>query len=134
MARRSTCCSAKRLRPIASGTPHGSSDQHPLHRSRRVSDDLSTLQRDFAASLRNANSELDVARWMVGDAASIERRMAIYRSNVQAAIGKALTAAYPVVWRILSVDFFDALTRAFLKLTPSTSGDLGDYGERFGPF
>jgi hypothetical protein len=96
--------------------------------------ELLALQQDFAAALRDAAATPRVARWLAGDATQVERRVAIYRANAAAAIAKALAAAYPVVRRVVGDEFFDGLARAFRCGTPSTSGDLGDYGAGFADF
>jgi hypothetical protein len=58
---------------------------------------LLEIQRDIAASLRDANMLSRAGRWLAGDPALVERRLAIYRANVAASAARALGAAYPVV-------------------------------------
>jgi len=96
--------------------------------------ELLAVQSDFAAALRDRARAGDAARWLAGDPAQAEARLAIYRANVAASIERALGAAYPVVRQVVGEEFFDALARAYLADHPSTSGDLGEYGERFADF
>ena len=51
-----------------------------------------------------------------------------------AAADKALSAAYPVIRQVVGAEFFHALAREYQRGTPSTSGDLFDYGAAFAPF
>jgi len=96
--------------------------------------ELLTLQMDVIAALRDAGADARAARWLAGDPAHLERRLAIYRANMLASAEKALSAAYPVSRQVVGDDFFRGLARAFQRETPSTSGDLGDYGIGFPDF
>ncbi|HEY4065631.1 MAG TPA: DNA-binding domain-containing protein [Burkholderiaceae bacterium] len=96
--------------------------------------ELLAIQQDFAAALRDAGAAPRTERWLAGDAALVARRLAIYRANVAASAAKALAAAYPIVRQIVGDDFFDGLARAYLRATPSTSGDLTEYGADFSRF
>ncbi len=96
--------------------------------------ELLRFQQDFAASLRDRQRTAETRRWLVGDAATVDARVAIYRANMQAAAEKALSAAYPVVQQAVGDEFFGGLARAFQHGTPSASGDLGDYGTDFHAF
>ena len=96
--------------------------------------ELLQFQLEFAASLRNAPRSEAMRRWLAGDASHVERRVAIYRANMVAAADKALSAAYPVIRQVVGAEFFHALAREYQRGTPSTSGDLFDYGATFAPF
>lgn len=65
---------------------------------------------------------------------SAERRLAIYRNNVFANLREALGAVYPVVERLVGAEFFAHAANAFIRESPSTSGDIEDYGEEFADF
>lgn len=60
--------------------------------------------------------------------------LAIYRNNVLANYRKALRETYPVILRLIGADCFDQAADAYARATPSRSGDLYDFGERFGEF
>ena len=96
--------------------------------------ELLQFQLEFAASLRHAPRSEAMRRWLAGDASHVERRVAIYRANMVAAADKALSAAYPVIRQVVGAEFFHALAREYQRGTPSTSGDLFDYGATFAPF
>ena len=95
---------------------------------------LLALQADFAAALRDRDRVVDAGRWLAGDAPAAERRMAIYRANMVAAADKALSSAYPVVRQAVGEGFFHGLAREYQRATPSTSGDLADFGSAFSDF
>lgn len=96
--------------------------------------ELLDIQRGLASSLHDADAAPRAERWLMGDAVLIERRLAIYRANVAAAVTMALGAAYPVVRQVVGEAFFDGLARAYQRLVPSTSGDLFDHGAAFAGF
>jgi hypothetical protein len=96
--------------------------------------ELLAIQSDFGASLRDADLSAQAARWLAGDVALAGQRLAIYRANMVAAADKALSAAYPVVRRVVGEEFFHGLARAYQRETPSDSGDLFDFGAGFASF
>jgi len=96
--------------------------------------ELLDIQRDLAISLHDVDAAWRAGRWLTGDAALIEQRLAIYRANVAAAATKALVAAYPVIQQVVGEAFFDGLARAYQRVAPSTSGDLSDHGASFAEF
>jgi len=68
------------------------------------------------------------------DAASGSPRMQVYRANVFGNWSAALAGAYPVVRAIVGAEFFEMLARDYSRASPSTSGDLHDYGAQLAPF
>ena len=82
---------------------------------------LAGLQRDFMESL-------------FATGAPRRAGLEVYRRNVLANLGAALAATYPVVRRLVGDAFFDEAARQFASRTPSTSGDLHEYGAGFGQF
>ncbi len=58
----------------------------------------------------------------------------IYRRAILGTLVRALGAIHPVCKRLVGDEFFDAMSRVYARQTPSTSPDLGDYGESFGAF
>lgn len=73
-------------------------------------------------------------RFLAGEEALVERRLAIYRANVTANAVKALAAAYPVVQQVVGEVFFAGLARVYRHEAPSSSGDLSEYGDGFARF
>ena len=96
--------------------------------------ELLALQSDFASALRDAGRTAATGRWLAGDAGHVDRRVAIYRANMVAAADKALSAAYPVTRQVVGDEFFHGLAREYQRGTPSTSGDLNDFGATFAGF
>ena len=96
--------------------------------------ELLAIQCDIAGALRDAGHTPRAAAWLAGDASLVGQRLAIYRANVAASVGKALAAAYPVIRQVVGDEYFDGLTRACLRVVPSASGDLHDYGADFAGF
>lgn len=96
--------------------------------------ELHDIQWAFAAAVRDREHEPAAARCLVGDDALVARRLAIYRANMVASADKALAAAYPVVRQAVGEEFFRGLAREHLRRTPSTSGDLTEFGAGFDVF
>ena len=96
--------------------------------------ELLDLQTGFAAALRDADQAGATRRWLAGDAAHVERRVAIYRANMVAAADKALSSAYQVIRQLVGEEFFHGLAREYQRGTPSTSGDLTGFGASFDRF
>ena len=96
--------------------------------------ELLALQSDFATALRDASRTPTAERWLAGDAGHVDRRVAIYRTNMVAAADKALSAAYPVIRQVVGDEFFHGLAREYQRGTPSASGDLNEFGATFAEF
>jgi hypothetical protein len=60
--------------------------------------------------------------------------VAVYRRAVRENRLAALAAAYPVVRRLVGEAFFREAVACYARAYPSTSGDLGLFGERMGDF
>ena len=60
--------------------------------------------------------------------------LAVYRRNVLESFRGALAATYPVVERLVGPAFFAEAARRFALESPSTSGDLAEYGADFAAF
>ncbi len=84
-------------------------------------DSLATLQSGFAASLLSAEKVAD-------------RRFFVHRNNVKASLGAALAARFPVVLRLVGVEFFRAMAVVFVERHPPRSPVLAAYGAGFGDF
>lgn len=94
---------------------------------------LLELQHSFARGVFDADPE--IAALLLGacgqDGAA---GLAIYRNNVLANYRNALHETYPVILRLIGTDCFDQAADAYVRATPSLSGDLYDFGEHFGDF
>ena len=99
-----------------------------------LSPSLATLQATMTAAIHQRSDESTAQPLLVGDASTISDRLAIYRGNMVANLGSALQAAYPVCQQLVGNEFFAALAREYWRQTPSTDGDLGEYGAIFPDF
>ena len=96
--------------------------------------DLGELQGGFAAALVDPGQLPTAAHLMAGDSTIAADRLAIYRGNALANARKALSGAYPVIERLVGAEFFEGLSREYLRRHPSRSGDLNEYGDAFASF
>ncbi len=60
--------------------------------------------------------------------------LALYARTIRTNYRRALSATFGVVKRVVGEAFFHAAADAYAARHPSTSGDLGDFGDRFGEF
>ncbi|MGE5625634.1 MAG: putative DNA-binding domain-containing protein [Bacillota bacterium] len=65
---------------------------------------------------------------------SAERRLQVYRHNMESALSAALEAVYPVTRSLVGGEFFAAAARAYIAANPSHSGNIQDYGGAFPKF
>jgi putative oxidoreductase len=99
-----------------------------------MANSLARTQRDIGAALHDVTAAGQATRWLAGDNALGLRRLALYRSNVDAAAAKALAAAHPVIRQLVGDEFFDALASAYRREHPSRYGDLNEFGESLADF
>ena len=79
--------------------------------------------------------DLPVPVGIVGpDGLPSPRRFAVYRNNVVVGLIDTLLAAYPVVARLVGVEFFRAMARSFIAANPPTSPVMLNYGGGFADF
>ena len=62
------------------------------------------------------------------------RRFNVYRNNVFHSLSNVLEAQFPVVKRLLGVEFFRAVARAYIREQPPQSPVLMEYGAGFAGF
>jgi Putative DNA-binding domain len=62
------------------------------------------------------------------------KRYNVYRNNVTVSLINALAAIYPAVQRITGVEFFRAMARFHIRVTPPESPLLFEYGRQFPDF
>lgn len=60
--------------------------------------------------------------------------LAVYRNNYRVGLMEMLAIVYPIVQQLLGAEFFGALSREFVRATPSHSGNLHRYGAGFADF
>lgn len=92
---------------------------------------LLDLQHRFAEALAAADGRMLEGLVEVGRFSTLER-LAVYRNNHVSTLLRTLEAGFPVVHRLLGSEDFGTLTAHYVGLVPSVSGNLNDYGDRFG--
>ena len=63
-----------------------------------------------------------------------EARLAIYRNNMFGGLGQALRILYPAVFSLVGESFFGKLAEVYIRMNPSTCGDLAEFGDSFPDF
>ena len=61
-------------------------------------------------------------------------RFAVYRNNVIASLVDALADSFPVTQALVGTDFFRAMAREFVRISPPSSPVLACYGQDFSGF
>jgi hypothetical protein len=92
---------------------------------------LPEIQRMFAHAVFD-DAATDLMSEIAGEAA--QRRIAVYRRTVFANLRGALQGVYPVLLRLVGLEFFASAATAFIKAVPSRSGDLHRFGMEFPSF
>lgn len=105
---------------------------------------LHDLQQQFSAALLGAegesaktsptNTNFNVEEIIVSDVIKSQQRLNIYRNNVNISLREALSAVYPVVNLLVGDEFFKSMAYKYIKLHPSLSGNLHDFGKHFSEF
>ena len=93
---------------------------------------LHEIQTAFAAALidgdKNATSRIRAGNL------SAERRLEIYRHNVMSNLRGVLKDIYPVIFKIVGEAFFWHAADQFIRIHPSNSGDLNQFGDGWPAF
>jgi hypothetical protein len=94
---------------------------------------LRDLQLRFAEALFDGTDDRVEAQ-IVANGLPVAERVEIYRNNLRAGFIKALAIGFPVVERLVGVDYFRQLALDFLRACPSRAGNLHHIGGPFVPF
>lgn len=94
---------------------------------------LRELQRAFAAGVYDETAEPPLHR-MRADGIPASERFSVYRNNVHVSLADALAAVYPVVEKLVGALFFRQTARQYLRVHPSATGNLHDFGGEFAAF
>lgn len=90
---------------------------------------LCKFQQAFMAAIYQQPGALPASEVQPSTQLSAKARLAIYQDSVASALIDALIDVYPVCRRLLGEEFFDAMAQRYVAQTPSTSADIGDYGQ-----
>jgi len=91
------------------------------------------LQKRFSLALLDRTRGMPLGIRSVGQERP-ERRFNIYRNNVFVSLIEALVARFPVCHALVEDEFFRAMARVFIELSPPCSPVLMTYGDDFGDF
>ena len=94
---------------------------------------LRELQRGFAQSVFGWEQPLGI-RSAPGEKPDASDRLAVYRNNMFSNLKEALRDVYPVVEKLVGEAFFLHAAHQFIRLYPSASGDLHQFGKGFAGF
>jgi hypothetical protein len=94
---------------------------------------LRELQRAFADAIL-AREPLAFAPYARAGALAAEERVQLYQNNVFISLTAALADVYPVVQRLVGEEFFAFAARRYVRLHPSRSGNLHDFGRELPGF
>ncbi|HZM37444.1 MAG TPA: DNA-binding domain-containing protein [Burkholderiales bacterium] len=83
---------------------------------------LRDTQEEFAAALLGAGPH------------RFDRRLQVYRNNVLVSLSQALADVYPVLVRLVGMEYFFQAARRFVRQHPSRSGNLHDFGGELARF
>jgi hypothetical protein len=95
---------------------------------------LREAQDVFARGLFDASDTAVLAHLAGARGMEAAAGLAVYRNNTFSNYRGALREAYPVVLRLVGEDFFARAADDFIRIAPSTFGDVNAYGAGFGDF
>jgi len=97
---------------------------------------LQELQQAFMKVLIDPNADVHQLLSTIHSSTSLtsQQRLAIYRDSMMESFIKALAGTYPVTLKLVGEDFFRFMAKKYIAQTPSSSPDLGEYGESFPQF
>ena len=94
---------------------------------------LRMLQKRFSMALLDRTRPMPPSLRAVGQTQP-ERRFNVYRNNVFVSLTEALVARFSVCHALVGDEFFRAMARVFIELSPPRSPVLMTYGDDFGDF
>lgn len=95
---------------------------------------LKKLQEEFISSVRESEASENIAEEIAEGKVSKNSLIKIYSNNLYKGRNGTLANIYPSIKTLVGEKFFNSCTREYVRLTPSTSGNLEDYGEEFPVF
>jgi hypothetical protein len=94
---------------------------------------LRALQKRFSLALLDRMREVPPGIRAAGQNRA-DRRFNVYRNNVFVSLTEALETRFPVCHALVGDEFFRAMARVFIELSPPRSPVLMSYGDDFGDF
>jgi hypothetical protein len=106
----------------------------PMRTWEGVMNTLHETQRAFSSYVLRGLSQELAATSIKGNGLAPLQRLAIYRNNTQLGLTEALRDGYPVVNKLVGVDFFNHLARSYLRRHPPKAGCLLSFGSELADF
>lgn len=95
---------------------------------------LLETQRAFSHYVLRELGQAIAAKGVIGNGLEATQRLAIYRNNTQLGLIEALRDGYPVVNKLVGIEFFNCLARNYLRRHPPKPGCLLFFGGDFADF
>lgn len=97
--------------------------------------DLKSLQKKFMLAVNKQDDQSDVTQIIQSsNALTQEQRLKIYQQSIQGNFITVLQAAFPVCYRLVGEQYFQALCRRFIRAHQNFQPDVTEYGHRFAAF
>lgn len=93
---------------------------------------LHEIQRAFTEGVIEGKHQALAAE--IHPSGSALRSVAIYRRLIRNNFYQVLKVTYPVLYRLVGKRYFEIVSRGYIKIHPSTSGDLFSYGRHLPAF
>jgi hypothetical protein len=95
---------------------------------------LHETQRAFSHYVLRELGQATAAKGVIGNGLEATQRLAIYRNNTLLGLMEALRDGYPVVNKLVGIEFFNYLARNYLRRHPPKSGCLLSFGRELADF
>ncbi|MDC0933895.1 DNA-binding domain-containing protein, partial [Arcobacteraceae bacterium] len=92
---------------------------------------LSDIQNSFLDSVFSDDKSLD---YILPTHSTKENTIAIYKDSINAQLINTLKVVFPICESMLGVEFFSAMSYEYIKLHPSESSSLNEYGKHMSIF
>lgn len=101
---------------------------------KRINLTLEDIQHKFAFALLDAEQVQHALPLFSTPSDQLVGRLAFYRGNLSAIWSQALANAYPVLQKLVGLEFFEQMARAYGRAFPSQLGDLNHFGAELPKF
>lgn len=96
---------------------------------------LRQLQQQFLQTFYRQNQPNSFGQLLLSDEnLAADQRLAIYHGSITESLAGSLREIYPVCEQLVGGEFFTGMACLYIDKTPSTSPDLGEYGDSFADF
>jgi len=106
---------------------------HSSERRERSCEERQSFAAAFAPALLNPEAETPLVVTGPGKKGAV-KRYNVYRNNVTVSLINVLAEIFPATQRVAGSEFFRAMARSHIRVTPPTSPLLFEYGRDFADF